>query len=373
MSPLRLRFRFPDGRQLTLTDVSPTDTYHALLSRVQKELGLTEDPERVLIAGPPPRPVEADANATVNTLFKSGDALLVEPPKPRRSRRRTTTQRQPPSKNGKNDTRAAKSSVQGLRDLTSEVLVIDSGDEWTPDIEDLEEVRPVRPTPNRRGGKKRGRVAPSAVSSGVTGNVATSKDSKRQKTKKDSGDMMEALMGGDARGLLGAELAKAVSKDASELDACGKSFRNSLQTALSERQKEAEGERRYEAWLSKRYEIIDNGGYTFKVRYRALNARAWTEEQGMFKVPREILAEAFRDVVKNQEERERLRALSMAIVSPRSFWNMVRLFGDRIEEGLAELLPESDWSFISTRPRTLSTKARRNLEQATDVDVVHID
>ncbi|KAI0565037.1 hypothetical protein FGB62_22g24 [Gracilaria domingensis] len=369
MAMLRLRFRFPDGRQVTLNDVRPTDTYGLLLKSLQTAASLPTRPDRVLIAGPPPRPVHADDTAVLGSIFSSGQTLIVEPPKrgvrPRRRAQRAAAAASKQTKGG---------SVVGLRDLRRQTDAVDSGEEWTPDTQlsdddgDDDDVKPVRTV-----GRKRSRAASSAASGraktgGGVANVATLSSTKRRKTrKKDAGEVMEALMGEDARGMLGAELAKSVAGDGSQLDECGKSFRNSLQSALQDRQREAEGERRYQAWLAKRYEIIDAGGRTFKVRYRALDARTWTEEAGMFKLPRELLAEAFRDVLKNEEHREGLRVLSMAIMSPRSFWNMVRLFGEGVEEGLMGLVPESDWSFIKTRRRRLSEKAKRNLKQSADV------
>lgn len=370
MSLLRLRFRFPDGKQVTLTDVSPDETYGALLSRVLKEAKQRVEPERVLIAGHPPRVVEASADVEVNTIFSSGDSLIVEPPKRRgRTRKRTSAQTQSTSATTARD---ARGNVRSVTDLTANEEEMDSGEEWKPDARNAEEDEVVEVELSKPNTGKRRRVARDNGTTGVSGGMANSDGVKRKtRERKDAGEILETLVGEDARGMIGAALAQSVEKSVEELDVCGKSFKQSVQSALERRQWEAEGERRYEAWLAKRYEIIDNGGVTFKVRYRALGARAWTEEASMFKVPREVLTEAFRGVLKNREEREKLRVCTMAIVSPRSFWNMVRLFGERVEEELERLVPDGDWSFMRSRRRTLSAKARRNLQQSTDV--VHID
>ncbi|PXF45142.1 hypothetical protein BWQ96_05116 [Gracilariopsis chorda] len=370
MSPLRLRFRFPDGKQVTLSDVSPDETYGALISRVLKDAKLRVEPERVLIAGHPPRVVEASADVEVSTILKSGDSLIVEPPKrTKRTRKRTATQARSASATSARD---ARGNVSVVTDLTRNAEEIDSGDEWKPDASNAEDDEVIEVELTKPGTGKRRRVAKPNGTAVTGGGVATLDGVKRKRSeRKDAGEVLETLVGEDARGLIGAALAQSVEKRVEELDVCGKSFREGLRSALEKRQWEAEGERRYEAWLAKRYEIIDKGGVTFKVRYRALGARAWTEEASMFKVPPELLTEAFRGVLKNREEREKLRVNTMAIVSPRSFWNMVRLFGERVEEELERLVPDGDWSFMGSRRRKLSAKASRNLQQS--ADVVHID
>ena len=80
-------------------------------------------------------------------------------------------------------------------------------------------------------------------------------------------------------------------------------------------------------------------------------------------------AEKIRSVVnlilsdKNDETRETLRSNHMAGCSPRVFWSIVKLHGGNVEAGLRLLLPDKDWNWMSSRRRTLSDKAKNNLQQ----------
>lgn len=49
--------------------------------------------------------------------------------------------------------------------------------------------------------------------------------------------------------------------------------------------------------------------------------------------------------------REMLKPFNMAQVSIRVFWNIARLYGGNVAAGLADLVPDEDWSFIDTRAR----------------------
>lgn len=57
-----------------------------------------------------------------------------------------------------------------------------------------------------------------------------------------------------------------------------------------------------------------------------------------------------------------LKPAAMAGCSPRVFWSLVRHFGGDVIRGLALLIPEQDWNWLSERPRRLSEKAAANLE-----------
>ena len=61
---------------------------------------------------------------------------------------------------------------------------------------------------------------------------------------------------------------------------------------------------------------------------------------------------------------ESLKPINLARASPRVFWSLAIAFGNDLQAGLRRLLPEvGDWSFLNERKRTLSDKARQNLEQ----------
>ena len=61
---------------------------------------------------------------------------------------------------------------------------------------------------------------------------------------------------------------------------------------------------------------------------------------------------------------ESLKPINLARASPRVFWSLAVVFGSDLRAGLQQLLPEvRDWAFLNERKRSLSEKARANLEQ----------
>ena len=67
-------------------------------------------------------------------------------------------------------------------------------------------------------------------------------------------------------------------------------------------------------------------------------------------------ADANPDNASLQRSLEFLRGQEMLGKSPRVSWNLVRLFGGDVENGLRELLPDHDWSLLRTRNQDLSGK-----------------
>lgn len=168
---------------------------------------------------------------------------------------------------------------------------------------------------------------------------------------------------------LGVELVKSLMGDESKLDATGKKLKGSLQAALEEREKEAEGERRYGAWVAKKYRFeYMNRGTEFKVEIVDVldGGGKWKQDVGAGIVEvfgEDVLKGVFEEVFAGGEEmREKLRESEMAKFSPRIFWNMARLFPEGVEQGLKKMLPEKDWDFLKSRRKMLSEKGRRNVE-----------
>ena len=80
-----------------------------------------------------------------------------------------------------------------------------------------------------------------------------------------------------------------------------------------------------------------------------------------------FLADDGDDELENDEassSREMLRPINMAQLSPRVFWSLAYHFEESsTSSSLKKLLPDLDWSFLSTRTKTLSEKAKENLRQ----------
>lgn len=225
--------------------------------------------------------------------------------------------------------------------------------------QELTEICAEAPTTGRRGGQ-RARVARKNGPSSASGDgelVVTWTDT-------DAGDIsaiaMEAGLS-TAKGHLGAMLAASVFDTTGRTDnAISRELRAIFADALKKRQAEAEGERRLLAYLSKRYEIRRKaGGVKFTVRYGGTRKRLWTEEndgESFLCWPKVFLSAVLKEVVENPEDRLRLFPLDMATVSPRIFWNLVRLFPDGLEAGMRQLVPDADWSFLDYRTCTLPEK-----------------
>lgn len=366
---LNIRARFPDGKMETLTDLSGEMTYGVLLEELKTRANLKAVPQKVLVAGFPPRAIESDAEATLESFLKTGDSLIVEPvgrvesagPAAARGRRRKKTMVQkaeeklkkrdaaPTLKRGRVVTLATTSKGRGKGKRPGGVVDLEEDDDprdgdWEEGASDEEE----KPVATRRSKRKRTQAA-NGTGLGEGGF--------------DPLNMQAAEEG------LGLALVESLTKDPTKLDVTGKKFKDSLQSALAERQAEAAGETRYAAWLGKVYKFeMLGGGEMFTVEIKEMEGRRWKKDMDGATVAvygKELLAAAFKDVLTGAtaaDDREKLRASEMAKVSPRIFWNMVRLFPEGIEEGVRELVPDFDWSFMDHRRRMLTAKGRRNLE-----------
>ena len=69
-----------------------------------------------------------------------------------------------------------------------------------------------------------------------------------------------------------------------------------------------------------------------------------------------VLTPAFKSAEEKEVMRENLRPRNMAETSPKTFWNLVQLFGGDTTVGLQRLLPNQDWSWLNTRRRNMSNK-----------------
>lgn len=194
---------------------------------------------------------------------------------------------------------------------------------------------------------------------------------------------------GATQGQLGAMLASSVFDVEGRTDnQISRELRANFGNALKKRYAEADGERRYSAYLGRSFEMTPlMNGLKFRVRYRPMEGRNWIEEnngEAFMSWPRPLIQAVVKQVLTNKEERLRLRPLEMAAVSPRMFWNLIRIFyvhqsqqqgGNSngtsaalsIEEGLKSLVPDADWSFLDRRQRELSEKAKRNAQNKADM------
>jgi hypothetical protein len=335
---LRLRLRFPDGRSDTLEGIAAETTYADFCERTLADMPRGR-PVELLLAGPPARRIELTDQASIGTVLRSGDTLLVS------YAAGSAAQSQP--------------QASGLRSGSSRGRGV--------------------VTKSARG--RVGRV----VARGARRKAAAFASAGRGHGLGDADNAPEAT---DPLSAVGAALVRTVAGGAAAsnpADPARRSVQDSLRLAREAREREADGERRYAAFLAGKYEVeyfrLQGGdsALTFRVRYLPPGYRSWREDP-----PREedvysawstrLLGAVLKftlDTNKDQgggdddderEAREGLRPNIMAYQSPRMFWNLVRHFGADMESKMRGLVPDADWTFMNSRKRRLSEKAKRNLE-----------
>lgn len=402
---LNIRARFPDGQILTFQQLDSTTAYETLLSQLQACKGWSNHP-RVLLADRPPKLISVDPLKQLREIMSSGAMLLVEPhaddaapkspPKPPPMSRKNNQERgrgQGRSR-GRGALKGKKRTQKANGPFEAHVVTLtdaypkkrqrvpmdgdedDQNDEdWNAsnnqdegdDISDDSDTKTKKVKSRTGQGRRavRQHRGKSAEDSAEINGTETSVQTWANENNRDMAAI--ALDAGlpAAQGRLGAALAASVFDIEGKTDnAISRELRANFADALKKRQAEAEGERRLNAYLARRYEIKPMlGGLKFSVRYRATSERSWTDENNSTPLmcwPKLLLAAVIKEVVKNPHDRLRLRPLDMAAVSPRMFWNLVRLFPDHMENGMRQLVPDGDWSFMDHRQRSLSVKGKCN-------------
>lgn len=421
---LSIRARFPDGQTLTLQGLPATTTFKTLVTRLRTYRGWRSEP-RILMAGPPPREVKEAPLKPIRQVMPSGTSLIVEPhpddaPAPAstsgrgrgrggrgrgarggRARGRGALVRQGQPVGFSNITTLADLSKRSRGSANKRRLNADDDDEndatWdiSAIVSDDDEDTGV-PGSSSGGGTKRRRNAnsnnPSRRSKPGAGPSSLPSFSAASWAAAESTDMsaiaVEAGLGA-AQGQLGAMLASSVFDVEGRTDnKISRELRENFGNALKKRYAEADGERRYSAYLGRTFEMTPlMNGLKFRVRYRPMEGRNWIEDNNgdaFMSWPRPLIQAVVKQVLTNKEDRLRLRPLEMAAVSPRMFWNLIRIFcmqqsqqqggssngassTSSIEEGLKSLVPDADWSFLDCRQRKMSEKAKRNAQNKADM------
>uniref|UniRef100_A0A7S3E9F3 ubiquitinyl hydrolase 1 n=1 Tax=Rhodosorus marinus TaxID=101924 RepID=A0A7S3E9F3_9RHOD len=206
----------------------------------------------------------------------------------------------------------------------------------------------------------------------------TKKTPKRTRKRKPDLETTIDLVDG-ARSDVAEKLAFAAGNPLTALDEISKSFRASFQEEMKKREAERLGHWRYSSALAGTFRLLENKSTSssFTVSFKA-EGKAWLEESYP-RYPPDVLQQLIPLIHSDVESRENLRSFNMSIVSPRVFWNVAVQYegqvGDAlprsqcfmnsvgfVEAALKKICPDLDWSFLSTRKRTLSEKAKRAKE-----------
>ncbi|KAF1775440.1 Zinc finger, CW-type [Phytophthora cactorum] len=101
----------------------------------------------------------------------------------------------------------------------------------------------------------------------------------------------------------------------------------------------------------------DGSAAKLRVRFKE-TPRKWKEETVDLLKTDELQAILKYVLISGGETgREMLKPFNMAQVSTRVFWNIARVYDGDVAAGLADLVPDEDWSFLDTRTRVMSEKA----------------
>jgi hypothetical protein len=122
---------------------------------------------------------------------------------------------------------------------------------------------------------------------------------------------------------------------------------------------------------------------------KGMEGRGTFEEEVQL-IPEKALTEVIQMVFEIEEERELLRPITLAQLSPRVFWSLIHHHtmtimrtttsasssttttthdgnqnqkATNVPDALQQLLPDLDWTFLTSRTKTLSAKALENLRQ----------
>ncbi|KAL3673542.1 hypothetical protein V7S43_001249 [Phytophthora oleae] len=153
-------------------------------------------------------------------------------------------------------------------------------------------------------------------------------------------------------------------------DRAAKFFRAATKNAVEHQYELTLANARLNAALAHKFEIkelsstrrADGSAAKLHVRFKE-TPRKWKEETvDLLKV--DELQAILKYVLLSGGEtgREMLKPFNMAQVSIRVFWSIARLYDGDVAAGLADLVPEEDWSFIDTRARVMSEKAMEAMQ-----------
>lgn len=413
----QLRLRLEGGKHVLLEGVSPTATFGELKTRIRTQLKVT-NAQHTLLVGFPPRPLSLDHNAAIAPAIHNHDTIVVvttstssslavapSSSSPSTSDLPSICLSSPPRRATRASTRA--SSRKEIQDTQVE--------ETGTDRKRPRNSKSAQSKTSRNKKSKKTRVL---SGSGPGANIQTlgglaKRASKKKPVKRNvripKARRKKAAAKGEAadrpqdpKDNLGSMLASAASTPVSQMDSALKSLRKCMQTERLNREEEGLAHGRVSSCLTKGYTFTELDGYSlvdgksqnFRVRFKrdptstGKADKHWVDEEHMIitapllsAVLRTLAAEASKSpvaVATSAQEGDltmvtlkqdlppallNLQARNMAQRSPRVFWNLVRLYGPDIRIGLAELVPEYDWSFMDRRSRVLSDKAAENKRQ----------
>ena len=150
-------------------------------------------------------------------------------------------------------------------------------------------------------------------------------------------------------------------------------FKHAAGSALAHHYEEVLANHRFAAALGGTYTMEDSAGVRrsdgepaqCEVEFKVGPRKKTREAFELLSLPevRGVIADVLGELGGDAAKLELLKPFKMALVSPRVFWNLVRLLGGDVAAGLRQLLPAEDWSFLDERMARMSAKAEENERQ----------
>ncbi|CAI5712139.1 unnamed protein product [Hyaloperonospora brassicae] len=339
-----VRLRGPQGKQVVL-QIDPEAPFKTFVDLAASTLGLNATDELTFRRGFPPRVLEVDGSALVKTVVGNNDTIVVGTKcsavatcAPAAKRILTTKKRVSTRKKA-----AEKAPISGVRTLQRSV-------------------GRTKKTPPRRTIAGAGHQLGTLLDDASPPTSENARDEKREDERQRTYRRSRAI-NLTSKEDVESSLVNAVSGQSN--DRTAKFFRAATKNAVEHQYEMTLATARLNAALGHNFEIeelstsrrVDGSAATLRVRFKE-TARKWKEE-----IVELLKNDELQAIVKyvllsgGETGREMLKPFNMAQVSTRVFWNIARLYDGDVAVGLADLVPDEDWSFIDIRTRLLSEKA----------------
>ncbi|KAG7393559.1 hypothetical protein PHYPSEUDO_007396 [Phytophthora pseudosyringae] len=338
-----IRLRGPRGKQVVLK-VDPEASFKTFSELAAKELGVKAKDSPTFRRGFPPRLIEVDGSALVKFVFEANDTVVVgtcsgaaAPVQVTAASNasRKTAARPKRAAAKKTAAKAPRGGVHTLNPSTS----------------------PKKKAPPKRKITGNGHQLGSSLENNPSGAAEDAGDEPQRKYHRSKAINLTSKEDVEI------SLVNAVSGQSH--DRAAKFFRAATKNAVEHQYELTLATARLNAALAHNVEIeelstsrrADGSAGKLRVRFKE-TPRKWKEETVDLLKTDELQAILKYVLLSGGETgREMLKPFNMAQVSTRVFWGVARLYNGDVAAGLADLIPDEDWSFLDTRARVMSEKA----------------
>ncbi|CAH0516995.1 unnamed protein product [Peronospora belbahrii] len=349
-----IRLRGPHGKHVVLKVDSNTNI-KMFTDQAVKELGFKANERLIFRRGFPPRVVDVEGSMLVKNVFEANETIIVDTSSDNTVSVQTTS------------TLSAKNGVKKSKRTAVKKTGVKVPKYGVHTLNEPTSTKKREPLKRKiTGGKTRS-----------TGEVPGTKETRDTSDNEDEAQRKHRR--GCAINLTSMEdvelsLVNAVSGQSN--DRAATFYRAATKNAVEHQYELTLATARLNAALGHNFEMeelttsrhADGSIAKIRVRFKE-TSRKWKEEI-VDLLKRDELQAIVKYVLLSGGEtgREMLKPFNMAQVSTRVFWSIARLYNGDVAAGLVDLVPDEDWSFLDTRTRVMSKKAKEaktNEEQYT--------